>query len=100
MPQTNKRATWQSSYDRISIPVRAEWQPFELTLRELCSLGVGDVIELQPTMLNETRVLLNGMPTFVGTVGLDSDRVAVQLTRKIPLEESLPTNPSDGRKNP
>ena len=37
--------------------------------------------------LNKSRVLLNGAPKFVGTVGLDSDRVAVKLTKKIPLEE-------------
>ncbi len=98
--QTNKRAAWQASYDRITVPVRAEWQALELSLRELCSLCVGDVIELQPSIFSDTRVLLNGMPIFVGTVGLDTDRVAVQLTRKLPQEETLHINKSDGRKNP
>jgi flagellar motor switch protein FliM len=94
-----KRASWQASYDGITVPVRAEWQTLELSLRELCSLTVGDVIEMQPAIFSDTRVLLNGMPIFVGTVGLDTDRVAVQLTRKLPLEESLHINKSDGRKN-
>lgn len=83
-----KRVEWQTSYDRIVVPMRAEWQAFELTLREITSLRVGDVIEMQPDVCANTRVLLNGTPKFIGTVGLDADRVAVQLTRKIPSEDS------------
>jgi flagellar motor switch protein FliM len=97
--QTTKRAEWQASYDRITVPVRAEWQAFELSVREIASLRVGDVIEMQPTVCSDTRVLLNGTPKFVGTVGLDSDRVAVQLTRKLPSEEHF-HGKSDGRKVP
>jgi flagellar motor switch protein FliM len=41
-------------------------------------------------ILDETRISLNGTPKFIGTVGLDSDRVAVKLTKKIPTEQSLP----------
>jgi flagellar motor switch protein FliM len=85
--QVAKRAEWQPSHERIMVPVRAEWQAFELTLREISSLRVGDVIEMQPGICAETRVLLNGAPKFVGTVGLDSDRVAIQLTSKIPSEK-------------
>ena len=86
--QAVKRAEWQPSHDRIMVPVRAEWQAFELTLREIASLRVGDVVEMQPGMCSETRVLLNGTPKFVGTVGLDTDRVAVQLTSKLPSEKT------------
>ncbi len=95
--QTVARAEWQASYDRITLPIRAEWQAFELSLREITSLRVGDVIEMQPSVCSETRVLLNGTPKFVGTVGLDSDRVAIQLTRKLPAEDSSHAK-SDGRK--
>lgn len=92
-----KRAEWQAAYDRITVPVRAEWSAFELTLREVSSLRVGDVIEMRPALCAETLVLLNGTPKFVGTVGLDTDHVAVQLTRKLPTEEPLHAK-SDGRK--
>jgi flagellar motor switch protein FliM len=95
--QTTKRAEWQTSYDRITVPVRAEWDAFELTLREVSNLRVGDVIEMPGSLCAETRVLLNGTPKFVGTVGLDTDRVAVQLTRKLPNEE-ISHAKSDGRK--
>jgi flagellar motor switch protein FliM len=96
--QTEKRASWQHSYDRITVPVRAEWSAFDLDLREVTSLRVGDVIELPPTIFSETRVLLNGTPKFLGTVGLDSDRVAVQLVKKLPPATTPPAK-SDGRKN-
>jgi flagellar motor switch protein FliM len=95
--QATKRAEWQTSYDRITVPVRAEWDAFELTLREVSNLRVGDVIEMPGSLCAETRVLLNGTPKFVGTVGLDTDRVAVQLTRKLPNEETSHAK-SDGRK--
>ncbi|MFI5337248.1 MAG: flagellar motor switch protein FliM [Opitutales bacterium] len=96
-----KHSGWQRAYDHITMPVRAEWDALQLTLREVSSLRVGDVIELPGTLLQQTRLLLNGTPKFIGTIGLDTDRVAVQLTRKIPLPAEVP-NPfnSDGRKNP
>ena len=78
-----KHPAWQAAYDRISIPVRAEWQAFELSVREVFSLRVGDVLEMPASHLQETTVLLNGTPKFTGTVGLDTDRVAVKLTRKL-----------------
>lgn len=93
----DKRAAWQPAYDRIAMPVRAEWAAFELSLREIVSLRVGDIIEMPATICSETQVLLNGTAKFTGTVGLDTDRVAVQLTRKIPAEETLHAHP-DGRK--
>ncbi len=92
-----KRAEWQPAYDRVAVPVRAEWQAFELSVREITSLRVGDIIEMQPSICADTRVLLNGSAKFVGTVGLNTDRVAVQITRKLPNEE-IYHGKSDGRK--
>ena len=97
--QAVKRATWQPAYDRISVPLRAEWQNLELTLREVASLRPGDIIEMPNTIFSETRVLLNNTPKFIGTVGLDTDHVAVQLTRKLPAESPNLVK-SDGRKSP
>jgi flagellar motor switch protein FliM len=45
----------------------------------------------------ETRILMNGTPKFIGTVGLDTDRVAVQISRKLPSEEIFNAQ-SDRRK--
>lgn len=96
--KVEKHPAWQKSYDRITVPVRAEWQAFELSLREISHLRVGDVLEMPATHLQETSVLLNGTPKFIGTVGLDTDRVAVKLTRKLPQEDTNHVKP-DGRKN-
>ena len=93
-----RKASWQGAYSRITVPVRAEWQTLELSLREIISLRVGDVIEMPHAIFSDTRVLLNGIPKFVGTVGLDTDHVAVQITRKL-LNEDIPHVKSDGRKN-
>jgi flagellar motor switch protein FliM len=95
---TERTVAWHAAYDRITVPVRAEWQTLELSLREVASLHVGDVIEMPHTIFSDTRVLFNGTPKFVGTVGLDTDRVAVQLTRKLPTEDLNNAKP-DGRKN-
>ena len=95
-----KHCAWQPAYDHITIPVRAEWEAFELSLREVTSLRVGDVIEMPASQLASTRVLLNGSARFVGTVGLDTDHVAVQLTRKLPsTTEPNPSVSPHGRKN-
>jgi flagellar motor switch protein FliM len=96
--QVEKTVSWHAAYDKITVPVRAEWQALELSLREVASLRLGDVIEMPHTVFADTRILLNGTPKFVGTVGLDTDRVAVQLTRKLP-NESLNQSKHDGRKN-
>ncbi|MEO6875333.1 MAG: FliM/FliN family flagellar motor switch protein [Opitutaceae bacterium] len=97
---TDRRPPWQPAYDLVSLPVRAEWSYLELTLRELASLRVGDVLEMPASLFHETRVLLNGTPKFIGSVGHDADRVAVQLTRQLPLEETTHAHSNDGRKDP
>ena len=78
-----QRATWSRSFDHITVPVRAEWDGFEISLREITQLRAGDVLEMPVALLQQTRVLLNGTPKFVGSIGLDSDYVAVQITRKV-----------------
>ncbi|PTY08790.1 flagellar motor switch protein FliM [Opitutaceae bacterium EW11] len=91
------KAEWKPIYERITIPARAEWDAFELTLREITQLRVGDVIEMPPTIVDQTRIALNGTPKFLGTVGLDSDRVAVKITRKLTPEEEASELKPHGR---
>lgn len=95
-----KKASWQKVYDHISMPVRAEWDALELPMREIASLRVGDVLEMSSSLMQQTRLLLNGTAKFIGTVGLDTDHVAVQITRKISAQtEDLLHGKPDGRKN-
>ena len=79
----------------IGIGVRTEWvgSPAQRVVQvEFWKPGKCFVIP------NGTRVLLNGTPKFVGTVGLDTTKVAVQLTRKLPTATPPPPK-LDGRKN-
>lgn len=77
-----KKASWKDSYATIAMPIRAEWDTFEVSLREITDLRIGDVIEMPSDQLRQTNLLLNGVPKFVGTVGVDNDHVAVQLTAR------------------
>lgn len=93
-----KRAEWQPVHETIMVPVRAEWEAFDLPIREVASLRVGDVLELPASICAEARVLLSGSAKFLGTAGLDGGRVAVQLTRKLSPEDSSHAKPV-GRKD-
>jgi flagellar motor switch protein FliM len=92
-----KRSQWMSTYNHITMPVRAEWEACEVNLREIVNLRVGDIIELPPNLFDETRVLLNGTPKFTGKVGLEADHVAIQITRKITNPTPSPNVSHDGR---
>lgn len=82
-------AEWKDVYEHISLPVGAEWDAFELSLRELTRMRVGDVLELPATIVDQTVISLAGTPKFNGTVGLDGDRVVVKLSEKIKNEEPI-----------
>lgn len=86
METAAKKAEWQPIYEKVTIPVRAEWDAFDLSLREIVAFKVGDVIEMSPEVLEKTRILMNGAPKYVGSVGLDSDRVAIKLSDRL-IEE-------------
>ena len=82
----SRKGEWQAVYEKVQIPVQARWEAFELTLREITSLRVGDVIEMPTDIIDKTQLLLNGSVKFMGSIGLDSDHVAVKLSKKI-IEE-------------
>ncbi len=87
-----QKAVWKPIYEHITLPTRAEWQAFDVPLREICNLRVGDILELPPSIVDQTRVVLNGCPKFMGSVGLDGGHVVVKLAKKLPSEEvSKPT---------
>jgi flagellar motor switch protein FliM len=92
-----KKAEWHPAYERIRLPVQAEWSSLEISLRELACLRVGDVIEMPASLFQETRVLLNGTPKFIGSIGHDADHVAVQLTHPIAPEENTHAHSIAGR---
>ncbi|HEY3757016.1 MAG TPA: flagellar motor switch protein FliM [Opitutaceae bacterium] len=79
-----QKSNWSINYDHIQVPIRAEWEGVDVTVREIANLRVGDVVEFPSTLLQQTQLLLNGDAKFTGVVGLDAEHVAVQIVRKLP----------------
>lgn len=92
------RAEWRPVYENVTIPVRAEWTLHDLPLREVAVLRVGDVLQLPASIVEQTHVLLNGSPKFVGTAGTNHDQVVVKLSRKLTAADEKAAN-SHGRRN-
>lgn len=74
---------WQDSFDEVGIPVKAEWDADSLSVKEVAHLRPGDVIRFPKTVLGETRVRLANTCKFQGEVGLDNNRVAVRINKKL-----------------
>ena len=77
------KAEWHEVYEHVQLPVRAEWNLPDMPLREIANMRVGDLLEIPLGNIEQTRVLLNGIPKFLGTVGLEGQQVAVKLNRKL-----------------
>ena len=78
-----KQSKWTPIYDEIAVPVTAEWNAFEATVRDILQLRPGDLIELPADVIGNTVVTLRGEPRFKGEIGLDGDQTAVRLTEVI-----------------
>jgi flagellar motor switch protein FliM len=81
--KTVKPPRWHEIYDAIPVDVSAEWDAFELSLRDLSNLEVDDVIELSPDLIEKTNLRIEGRTCFVGEVGLERDQVAFQVNESI-----------------
>jgi len=74
---------WHDIYDEIPVAVSVEWDAFELTLRDLSNLQVDDVIEMSPSLLEDTKLRIENRTCFIGEVGLEGDQVAFQVNESI-----------------
>jgi len=70
---------WHEVYDHIPVPVSAEWDAFELTVRDMLNLEVDDVIELNPDMIEKTKLRIENRTCFIGEIGIEGDQVAFQV---------------------
>jgi len=82
------KRVWQPSFDKVDIPVQAEWDADRLTVKEALHLRPGDVIRFPKSILHQTRVRLSNACKFQGEIGIKNRRVAVRINRKIEDEES------------
>ena len=75
-----KPVQWRKPYAGIAVPILAEWKVREMPLAETLRINKGDIIELPNALINKARLRLSEIETFVGTVGIQNGRVAVQIT--------------------
>ena len=69
--KTVKPTRWHEIYDAIPVDVSAEWDAFELSLKDLSNLEIDDVIELSPDLINQTKLRIENRTCFVGEIGLE-----------------------------
>lgn len=77
-----KSMQWRGAYAGISVPVRAEWQLPEISLRDVLAMRLGEVLEMPRELIAQTRIRLSNAEEFMGTVGMQNGHVAVQLTQR------------------
>ena len=75
----SKPARWQEVYDDILVPLSAEWDAFELTVRDLLALRVDDVIEMPAGLIKDTKLRIEDRTCFVGEIGLEGEQVAFEV---------------------
>lgn len=71
---------WNNALDEVKLAVSAHWVGLELTVRELSSLKVGDVVQLSPEFATYVQVRLAGRGEFFGRLGTCGGQWAVELT--------------------
>jgi flagellar motor switch protein FliM len=74
---------WNPCFDDVCIPLVAEWQDIELTVRELVALKVGDVVRLSDQCAKRVKVRLAENVKFSGRLGTVAGNWAVELTEVI-----------------
>ncbi len=83
------KQSWQGSFDRVDIPVSAEWDAGVLTVKEAAHLRPGDVIRFPKDVLSDTHIRLTNTKKFKGEIGLDKNRVAVKISEKLEEKEEI-----------
>ena len=81
--KTVKPTRWHEIYDAIPVDVSAEWDAFELSLKDLSNLEVDDVIELNPELVGQTKLRIENRTCFVGEIGLEGGQVAFQVNQSM-----------------
>ena len=81
--KTVKPTRWHEIYDAIPVDVSAEWDAFELSLKDLSNLEVDDVIELSPELVEQTKLRIENRTCFVGEIGLEGGQVAFQVNQSM-----------------
>jgi flagellar motor switch protein FliM len=82
-----RKATWAHVYNGIPLPLSVEWDAREMSVREVLDLAVDGVVRLPAGILRQTKVRLSGSTKFIGEIGLEADRLAVRIDKKLSPED-------------
>jgi flagellar motor switch protein FliM len=74
---------WNSCFDDVCVPVKAEWEGLEMTARQILALKVGDVLPLDSQRTRQINVRVADMLKFQGRPGTLAGQWAVELTQVI-----------------
>ena len=77
-----QRQQWNNAYDKVRLPLVAQWSDLRILARDLMHLKKGDIIPLDRKRLNQVEVQLAGETKFIGHLGNLNDKVAVQLKER------------------
>ena len=72
---------WNTCFDDLCVPVRAEWEGLEMSARDILNLQVGYVLRMDPQCAGQVRVSVADEPRFDGRPGTIAGKWAVELTR-------------------
>jgi len=78
-----KSLKWHDVYDNIPVDVSAQWDAFELSVRDLLNLEIGDIVEINPEIVSRTKIRIEGKTCFVGEIGIENERVAFQVNESV-----------------
>jgi flagellar motor switch protein FliM len=81
-PDDSKR-TWNPELEKARIPITAEWPKLEMTARDFSNLKVGDVLPLEPEVVNNVRLRLASTAKFTGRLGTQGAKWAVEITQSL-----------------
>jgi flagellar motor switch protein FliM len=73
----------KSSVGSVPVPVSIRWQGFQMTLRDLEGLGIGDVLMLDTKKCQTAAVWLGDKAKFAGRVARDPQKTTITLTGKL-----------------
>ena len=78
---------WHTCYDTINVPIKAQWDVFEISISEILSLKSGDIIELSKDLIPNTTLRIEGKDCFIGEVGVNGEKTAIKITKSCISEE-------------
>jgi len=80
-----EKQQWNTAYDKVKLPLVAQWSDLRILARELLELKKGDIIPLDPKRLNQVEVLLADQTKYIGSLGSRDQKTAVQMNERFKL---------------